>query len=190
MSDRLDDVLRDLGRVDAPADFARRVRVQLDASNPALRAWPRLAAIAGTLLLVAGLWMAVSTDRQSGDRMAGALVGGAKAPPARSEAAPAQVRGPAQGTGPVAERHVPIHPDVREGGTSVRAGGALVPAPSGTLSVPDHQHALPALAQPRSIGPESLVNIPVTVQVREVAALTAIAPIDIPALGAGEGERR
>ena len=196
MSRDLDDTLRALARVDAPADLSRRVRARLDAANPAAPIWPRLAAVAAAVLVAAGLWVAVSIDRGKGGDVAQVV----EAPPAQR----VRESGPRAGADATSVRPdgTSVRPDetsVRAGGTSVpplidtvsrRAGGASAPPPSDPLPLPDHDRALPALAQIETIGPASLVSRQVTVAAREVTALGAIAPIEIPALGADQGERR
>jgi hypothetical protein len=54
----------------------------------------------------------------------------------------------------------------------------------------DHEHALPSLADIAAVGPAALSTPPMRVEATVIAPLTPIAPMEIPALGAGEGERR
>ena len=190
MSDRLDDTLRAMAQAEAPADFPARVRVALETRPAPLTRWPTLAAAALVGVIAAGGWLVLS---RPGGIMSRA--GGTSVPPTS-----------------VRDTSVPPQ-DVRAGGTAVRAGGASVGAggtsgggtfvraggpflsavASAEAEVPrpsDHDRALPSLADITPVGPTSLGTDPVIVAATEVAPLTAIAAIDIPALDADGGERR
>ena len=191
MSERLEDTLRHLARADAPADLSARVRVALEMGPRAAPLWTKLSATAVVVLLaVVGAFVV-------GDR-------GAEAPPPHATAT-------SGGSETAAPRLAPD--DLTAGGTSVRAGGTLVPAggtsvraggtflsavASAEAEVPptryqpsaDHQHALPSLADIAAVGPAALSTPPMSVDATEIAPLTPIAPMEIPALDADEGERR
>jgi hypothetical protein len=180
MTDRLDEVLEDLARVDAPAGFAARVRARLEPTTVPASTWPRLAAAACAALLVAGGWLITS---RSG--------GGTLAPQSdehgRAEALPPQLS--------ASRRAEALPPQLSESRraealppqlSASRRAEALPPRPRTS----DHEHALPALAQPAPVALPSLLTEAVFVDVRDLAPLGAIAPIEIPALGADQGETR
>lgn len=186
MSDRLDDTLRHLARADAPVDLSARVRVALEMGPGAAPLWPKLSAAAVVVLLaVVGAFVA-------GDREA-------EAPPPHVAATP----GGSETAAPRLERDdlTAGGTSVRSGRTSARAGGTFLSAvasaeaevaPTGRPSraAPDHQHALPSLAEIAAVGPAALSTPPMRVDATDIAPLAPIAPMEIPALDAGEGERR
>ena len=185
MSDRLDDMLRDLARADAPAALSARVRVALERGPRAAPLWPRLAAAALVAILGAGTGWLVVRDRS------------AEAPLPRAAATP----GGSDTSAPQLDRVDVTTP--RAGGTPVRAGGTFLSAvASAEAEVPptryqpsvraaaDHAHALPSLADIAAVGPTALSAPPMSVEATEIAPLAPIAPMEIPALDAGEGERR
>lgn len=191
MSDRLDDALRHLARADAPADLSARVRAALEMAPRAAPLWPRLSAAAAVVVLLAVVGAFVVGDR--GDE---APPPHAAATPGGSETAAPPLQHDLSAGGPSARAGGTF---VRAGGTSVRAGGTFLSAvASAEAEVPptryqpsaDHQHALPSLAAIAAVGPAALSTPPMSVEATEIAPLTLIAPMEIPALDAGEGERR
>jgi hypothetical protein len=187
MSDRLDDTLRHLARAEAPADLSARVRVALEMGPRASPLWPTLSAAALVVILGGTGWLMVS-DR------------GVDAPPPRAAATP----GGSETSAPRLERDdlTAVGTSVRAGGTSVRAGGTSLSAvASAKAEVPptryrplraaaDHAHALPSLADIAAVGPAALSTPPMSVDATEIVPLAPIAPMEIPALDAGEGDRR
>lgn len=183
MSDRLDDTLRHLARADAPAGLSARVRVALETGPRGGPLWPKLSAAAVVVLLaVVGAFVV-------GDR-------GDEAPPPHAAATP----GGSETAAPPLEHDLTAGgPSARAGRTSVRVGGTFLSAvASAEAEVPptryqpsaDHQHALPSLAAIAAVGPAALSTPPMSVDATHIEPLAPIAPMEIPALEAGEGERR
>ena len=194
MSDRLDDTLRHLARADAPADLSARVRVALETRPATQPQWPKLATAALVGVIAAGGWLVMS-------RAGGTLV----PPTSVSEAGTSVPADDVQAGGTSVRSGTSAHADgtsARAGGTSVRAGGTFLSAvASAEAEVPptrsqpsvraaDHQHALPSLAAIAAVGPAALSTPSMSVKATEIAPLTPIAPMEIPALDAGQGERR
>jgi len=183
VNERIDDVLREIASVDATDGFSARVRERLDSGGAGSRiGLPLLATAAAVLLLAAGVWLSVKSDNLDSTRevQAGRAVEGR-----------AQTSGTAPGGQEMAARGAvpsPAARSVRRVGMS-QARVARVARP-GSSTPPDHERALPALSGLGAIGPHSLPTVPLAIQEREVGALAAIEPIDIPALDADEGERR
>ena len=174
MSDRLDDALRAMARAEAPADLSARVRVALEAGNGSTTRWPRLAAAAVVVLLaVVGAFLAV--DRTP-DAPRVAREGGA------SVVQPAPLPTPLVAS--------PAPPPVKPRADAVRRRAGASAWQTRRVRPADHEHALPSLRELAEVGPAALTTHPMTVASAEIAPLTVIAAIDIPALDAGEGERR
>jgi hypothetical protein len=178
MSDRLDDTLRHLARADAPADLSARVRVALETRPATQPQWPKLATAALVGVIAAGGWLVMS-------RAGGTLV----APTSVREADTSVPADDVQAGGTSVRSGTSAH----AGGTSVRAGGTSVPPTTYQPSVrpaADHEHALPSLADIAAVGPAALSTAPMSVEATDIAPLLPIAPMEIPAIDAGEGERR
>jgi hypothetical protein len=176
MSDRLDDTLRDLARADAPADLSVKVQGALELKpRAALTArWPKLAAAAAVAVLLAvGGWLA--SDRG----------GGASAPHVGRVVPPAVDRGAFISADATADKEAPLPQSTVQVATRAQA-----PPRAPRVPPADHEHALPSLADIAAVGPAALSTPPMRVEATVIAPLAPIAPMDIPALDAGEGERR
>jgi hypothetical protein len=178
MSDRLDETLRAMAQAHAPADLSARVRVALEAGPRTPPLWPTLAAAAVVVLVAVGGWLTLDER-------------GAEAPPPHAQET-------VRGGGASAPRV-----SVRGGGASAprvrpqpEKRTATAPPPQSTVQVAtrvppaDHEHALPSLGALAAVGPTALATEPMVVVPQQLAPLTPIAAIEIPALYADEGERR
>jgi hypothetical protein len=183
VNERIDDVLREIASVEATDGFSARVRERLDRGGAGSHiGLPLLATAAALLLLAAGVWLSVKSDNRdtTPEVQAGRAVEG-----------PAQTTGTAPGGQEMAAREAGPSPSAR----SVRPVGmsqtrATRVARHIGSTPPDHERALPALSGLDAIGPASLPTVPLAIREREIGALRAIEPIDIPALNADEGDRR
>jgi hypothetical protein len=189
MSDRLDETLRAMAQAHAPADLSARVRVALEAGPRTPPLWPTLAAAAVVVLVAVGGWLTLDER-------------GAEAPPPHAQetvrgggaSAPrVSVRGGGASAPRVSVRGAASAPRVRP---QPEKRTATAPPPQSTVQVAtrvppaDHEHALPSLGALAAVGPTALATEPMVVVPQQLAPLTPIAAIEIPALYADEGERR
>jgi hypothetical protein len=140
--------------------------VALEAGPRTPPLWPTLAAAAVVVLVAVGGWLTLDER-------------GAEAPPPHAQET---VRG-----GGASAPRVRPQPEKRT---------ATAPPPQSTVQVAtrvppaDHEHALPSLGALAAVGPTALATEPMVVVPQQLAPLTPIAAIEIPALYADEGERR
>jgi hypothetical protein len=189
MSDRLDETLRAMAQAHAPADLSARVRVALEAGPRTPPLWPTLAAAAVVVLVAVGGWLTLDER-------------GAEAPPPHAQetvrgggaSAPrVSVRGGGASAPRVSVPGAASAPRVRP---QPEKRAATAPPPLSTVQVAtrvppaDHEHALPSLGALAAVGPTALATEPMVVVPQQLAPLTPIAAIEIPALYADEGERR
>jgi hypothetical protein len=177
MSDRLDETLRAMAQAHAPADLSARVRVALEAGPRTPPLWPTLAAAAVVVLVAVGGWLTLDER-------------GAEAPPPHAQET---VRGGGASAPRVSVPGAASAPRVRP---QPEKRTATAPPPQSTVQVAtrvppaDHEHALPSLGALAALGPTALATEPMVVVPQQLAPLTPIAAIEIPALYADEGERR
>jgi len=182
VNERIDDVLREIASVDATDGFPARVRERLDSGGAGSGiGLPLLATAAVVLLLAAGVWLSVKPDNldTTTEVQAGRAIEG-----------PPQTTGTAAGGQEMAARDAAPSPSPSVRPARMSQARTARVARHGSSTPPDHERALPALSGLGAIGPHSLPTVPLAIHEREVGALRAIEPIDIPALDADEGERR
>lgn len=177
MTERLDEVLRAVARVEAPQNFARRLRVRMQSGGGERAIWPRIAGAAAIVLLaIAGL---LTLGDDAGERSAWheprRLPADVAPPPPRP--APVQTSPPS----PAAQVAMAPHPSRRPVGR--RAAEPAAPAT-------DHERALAALTTIAPITSLALASEPLIVESHEVGPLQPLAPLAIPAMGDEEGEKR
>jgi hypothetical protein len=201
MSDRLDETLRAMAQAHAPADLSARVRVALEAGPRTPPLWPTLAAAAVVVLVAVGGWLtldergAEAPPPHAQETVRG---GGASAPRVSvrgggASAPRVSVRGGGASAPRVSVPGAASAPRVRP---QPEKRTATAPPPQSTVQVAtrvppaDHEHALPSLGALAAVGPTALATEPMVVVPQQLAPLTPIAAIEIPALYADEGERR
>ena len=176
----LDDAVRDIARLEASPGFAAGVRACLDADGTSRAPmWPRLAAGAiGLAAIGVTLWIATAGPEAPVAEIASQSSPAIEAPPhaAGVQGAPQDATSSFRPSLQTVSRMVPR----RERRTATRPGR-------------DHERALAALAAPEALDLPGIEPPPIDLSEMAIPSLdrpATLSVLDIPAGGAGIGERR